>query len=224
MKKLLTLMYTCLLCLLLFSNANALQLSVLESGGSTIFINDNVAPDASSSTGKITITDYTTANWTIDTTGLNLLTYGTSSSFELDLLALAVSSVGAGTLQIGISEINVDNAFDWIMSAGGTTDGTVSFQLFENSGNSYFGGTSLGVLGAFGNNTNNFDFSGSGVFSSLGIDSSHSVDIIATITHQAAGNTSFDATLHPVHEPATILLLGAGLIGLAGFSRKRFKK
>ncbi len=38
------------------------------------------------------------------------------------------------------------------------------------------------------------------------------------------GNDVIEVTTSPVPEPATILLLGAGLIGIAGFGRKRFLK
>lgn len=39
-----------------------------------------------------------------------------------------------------------------------------------------------------------------------------------------AFNDSGDSVPVPVPEPATILLVGSGLIGLAGLARKKFKK
>ncbi len=75
--------------------------------------------------------------------------------------------------------------------------------------------------GIFGASADQIIGSSEGIYS-IGLDSQVQGILFASIGSQndfaVAGYTT------PVPEPSTILLLGVGLVGLAGFGRKKFKK
>jgi hypothetical protein len=57
-----------------------------------------------------------------------------------------------------------------------------------------------------------------------GIDGSTGIDFMGDGKHDLSHVRLWNANPNPVPEPTTMLLFGAGLVGLAGFGRKKFKK
>jgi len=51
--------------------------------------------------------------------------------------------------------------------------------------------------------------------------STYSLTLAMEVTHTAWSVTSFDASLNPVPEPGTLLLLGSGLLGVGMYGRRR---
>ncbi|MFQ5466709.1 MAG: hypothetical protein ACE5DS_01105 [Kiloniellaceae bacterium] len=196
----------------------------LSSGADTVNLTDTDGDGVLNFTGPVGIFNFNMA------VGLSKPAIGSAGSPQLHLTSVAVSGVGNGTLTVMLSEIDFGTAasvLKFLTGFGGVTQGDVTLMAFVDTGNTSFGtgatATKIADLVAVPGIGGSY---GDGTSAIVPVDSSYSITLVATITHNAtissggSATTSLDTTISVI-EPRTLMLFGMGLLGLGLIWRRR---
>jgi hypothetical protein len=237
MKKLLSAMLIVLMVAVVAFPSAALAITTLwiSDGSTTLTIVDGSAQDSNPATGWITYIGPVGSSWTFNvTTGVTkpFINNGPYRA-AIDVNSIDSTAGGAGTLTIMLNDQDFSLATlpgimpnsEARMQIGGTMGpGTITYQAYFSNANSSIpplSGTLIDTLGAYRTGA----FSGSAI-KYVTASNPFSLTEVLEINHTSSGLTSFNAALDmfPIPLPASVLLLGTGLVGLGLLGWKRSRK